>query len=166
MGARDYYTLLGVKSSATRAELKRAFRRLSRKFHPDINPGDRSAEIHYRQICEAYDVLSRPEDRERYDRLGEKPSEDPELTVVSYGFAGFDFSLSGDADVDIFPEIFKRRPSTRSDAERRGDDVQHTLSISFEESIQGLDAAFQVHRFVSCRSCEGWGEVVADRPLP
>ncbi len=67
----DYYTLLGVKRSATVKDLRRAFRRLARKFHPDINPGDRAAEVHYLRICEAFEILSQTESRERCDRLGE-----------------------------------------------------------------------------------------------
>lgn len=160
----DFYTVLGVEQTATTAELKRAFRRLSRKFHPDINPGDRSAEIRYRQICEAYEVLCSPEDRERYDRLGEKPSEEPEKAFVSYGFEGFDFSLTGDASTDIFPEIFKPRSrSSALEAERRGEDIQHTLSMSFQDSLRGVTASFQVHRLLACPTCEGWGEVTSDR---
>ncbi len=164
MSETDYYTLLQVKRSASRVELKRAFRRLARRFHPDINPGDRAAEVHYRQICEAYDILSSPDDWERYDRLGERPSEEVVETVVNYGFEGFDFSLSGDVQADIFPEIFGRQTrSPRSEGERRGEDVQHTLSISFDESLQGLSAAFQIRRLISCRTCAGWGSVAADR---
>lgn len=165
MSGTDYYALLKVKRSASRTELKRAFRRLARRFHPDINPGDRAAEIHYRQICEAYDVLSNPDDRERYDKLGEVPVEETTETVVTYGFEGFDFSLPGDVQSDIFPEIFRRQTkAARPESERPGEDVQHTLSMSFEESLKGLTAAFQIRRLISCRTCRGWGEVVrADR---
>ena len=164
MSGIDYYALLQVKRSASRVELKRAFRRLARRLHPDINPGDRAAEVHYRQICEAYDILSNPNDRERYDRLGETPTEEVVEPVVNYGFEGFDFSLPGDVQADIFPAIFGRQArSPRPEGERHGEDVQHTLSMSFDESLEGLTAAFQIRRLISCRTCAGWGFVAADR---
>lgn len=162
MGTSNYYVVLGVKRTATEAELKRAFRRLSRKFHPEINPGDHVAEIHYQQICEAFEVLSNPEHRERYDSLGERPSEEPEETLARFGFEGFDFSLSGEADTDVYPEIFRRPEKSRLEEERRGEDIQHTLSMSFEESLHGVTATFQINRLISCRTCEGWGEVTAE----
>ena len=114
MSQSDYYALLGVERSATVKDLRRAFRRLARKFHPDINPGDRAAEVHYQRICEAFEVLSAPESRDRYDRLGEEPKEEPEVQVASYGFEGFDFSISSRHDTDIFPEIFRRQKARRS----------------------------------------------------
>jgi molecular chaperone DnaJ len=159
----DYYALLGVARSATVNDLRRAFRRLARKFHPDINPGDRAAEVHYQRICAAFEVLSAPESRERYDRLGEVPTEEPEVPVASYGFEGFDFSISSSYDTDIFPEIFRRQKAQRSRSERRGEDLQHSLSMSFEESLKGVTASFQITRFVSCRTCSGWGEVSSNR---
>jgi molecular chaperone DnaJ len=160
----DYYILLGVRRTAKKTELQRAFRRLSRKYHPDINPGDRAAEVHYRRICEAFKVLSSPDERERYDRYGKQPDIEPETPEESYGFEGFDFTLSGNKDADIFPEIFRRLPRTdRSDPGGRGEDLRHTLSISFEESLQGVEAKFRINRLVSCGTCEGWGEVASDR---
>jgi len=158
----DYYELLGVKREASSSELRRAFRRLARKYHPEINPGDRVAQVHYRRICEAFAVLSEPGERERYDRVGADSREEPEARVASYGFEGFDFSLPLDDDVDIFPEIFgpPKSPS-RPESRRDGEDLQHTLSMSFEESLEGISAAFQVTRLIACRGCEGRGEVAS-----
>lgn len=163
MSGRDYYVVLGVKRSASSAELRRAFRRLARKYHPEINPGDRAAELRYRSICVAFDVLSKPEERERYDRLGAKPVTETPEPAVHYGFEGFDFSISGASDTDIFPEIFRmQKPSSPVEADRDGADLHHSLSMSFDESLEGVTASFQINRMISCPNCDGWGEVVAE----
>ncbi len=165
MNKGDYYALLGVERTATVSELRRAFRRLTRKYHPEINPGDRLAKARYLQVCEAFGLLSTPDERERYDRVGAKPKTEPEETVASYGFEGFDFSMPGGEDTDIFPEIFHTpKTSVRSESERDGEDLQHILSMSFVESLKGVKASFQVTRLISCESCDGFGEVPSDEP--
>jgi molecular chaperone DnaJ len=161
MSQSDYYALLGVKRTVKISELRRAFRRLARKFHPDINPGDRAAEVHYRRICEAFEILSHAESRERYDRLGEMPQSEPETPPANYGFEGFDFSITATSDAALFPEIFRRQKSKREGGERRGEDLQHSLRMSFEESLKGVTASFQIMRLVSCPDCLGWGEVTS-----
>ncbi len=164
MSSRDYYAILGVERSAKSAELRRAFRRLARKYHPEINPGDRLAELRYRHICEAFEVLTDPGERESYDRSGAKPVTVAERaeSVFQYGFEGFDFSIPGGGEEDIFPEIFRRQePSSRFASERHGEDLQHRLSMSFGESLKGVTALFQITRLVSCPTCEGWAEVVS-----
>ena len=119
MSRSNYYTILGVERSASSTELRRAFRRLARKYHPEINPGDRFAELRYRSICEAFDVLTDPGERASYDRSGAKPAPEVVEPVVQYGFEGFDFSISGGGDEDVFPEIFRpQKPSARFEAER------------------------------------------------
>lgn len=164
MERRDFYDLLGVKRTASSAELRRAYRKLARKYHPDINPGDRVAEVRYRRITEAFEVLSDAGEREQYDRLGAKPAEESTEPVASYGFEGFDFSMRGKLDVDIFPELFRSpRSRVRSEGALRGEDIQHPLGISFEESLRGLTTTFQVNRLVACQTCEGWGHLPANR---
>jgi molecular chaperone DnaJ len=81
---------------------------------------------------------------------------------VSYGFEGFDFSISGSYDTGIFPEIFRRQSRERFQKERRGEDLRHTLSMSFEESLKGVTASFQITRLISCRTCLGWGKISSD----
>lgn len=164
MGSSDYYEILGVERSATSAELRRAFRRLSRMYHPEINPGDRLAELRYRHICEAFEVLTDPGERENYDRSGAKRRSDTEApeSLFHYGFEGFDFSISSGGDEDVFPEIFRRQKlSSRFESERPGEDLQHRLSMSFDESLKGVTALFQITRLVSCPTCEGWAEVAS-----
>ena len=155
MERRTYYELLGVKRTATRTEIKRAYRKLARKYHPEINPGDRVAEVRYRRITEAYEVLSDSGDREHYDRSGAKPTTESAAPAAGYGFEGFDFSMSGQSHADIFLEIFGRgEASFRSTGAVPGEDIQHRLGISFEESLKGLTASFQVNRLIACETCE------------
>jgi molecular chaperone DnaJ len=167
MSRSDYYTILGVERSASSTELRRAFRRLARKHHPEINPGDRFAELRYRRICEAFEVLADPGERESYDRSGAKPAAEVVEPVVQYGFEGFDFSISGGGDEDVFPEIFRpQKPSARFEAERHGKDLQHSLSMSFDESLKGITALVQITRMASCLTCEGWAEIPAEARKP
>src|SRR5438093_10574866 len=99
----DLYVLLGLERGATLADVKRAYKRLARKFHPDINPGDRMAAAQFRQIAEAYETLSDPDRRRRYDLVGLTSSGES----VEYGFEGFDFSISVDGDsAPTFGDLF------------------------------------------------------------
>ena len=167
MEKRSYYELLGVKRAASRIEIRRAYRKLARKYHPEINPGDRVSELRYRRITEAYDVLSDPGERDSYDRSGAKRTEDVAEPAAGYGFEGFDFSMTGQSEADIFLEIF-RRPATASPLRSAvpGEDIQHRLGISFDESLKGLTASFHVNRLVACETCEGWGHLPANRSQP
>src|SRR3990172_143450 len=106
----DYYTLLGVKSNASKVAIRRAFQKLARKYHPDLNPGDSVAAVRYRRLYEAFEILIDTEKRERYDTHGSRPSEETREEPPRFGFAGFDFSLQGEKRPDIFPELFQRRP--------------------------------------------------------
>ena len=113
----DFYIILGVDRGVTTSDLKRAYKRLARKFHPDINPGDRMAAAQFRQIAEAYETLIDPDRRRRYDSAGHQVSADP----VSYGFEGFDFSatVSGSSTTtfgDLFADVINER--TQRDARR------------------------------------------------
>ena len=164
MERRTYYELLGVKRTASRIEIRRAYRKLARKYHPEINPGDRVAEVRYRRITEAYEVLSDSAEREQYDTSGAKPATEDVETAAGYGFEGFDFSISGRSNADVFTEIFGREEaSSLSKGAMRGEDVQHSLGISFEESLKGLTASFQVNRLIACETCEGWGHLPSNR---
>jgi molecular chaperone DnaJ len=163
MERRGYYELLGVKRTSSRIEIRRAYRKLARKYHPEINPGDRVAELRYRRITEAYEVLSDPNERDAYDRTGARRNEELPEPAVGYGFEGFDFSMAGRSEADVFPEIFRRRqPVSPSKGVVPGEDLQHRMSISFDESLKGLRTSFQVNRLIACESCEGWGHLPAN----
>ncbi len=162
--AEDYYKTLGVKKNATDAEIKKAYRRLARKFHPDFNPGDRQAEATFKRISEAYDVVSDPEKRQMYDLYG--TTQPPSGGGSGFGgfdfgnvdFQGFDFSKAqgGQKDFsDIFSDLFSRTRTTKEDRPKRGQDIQHTVTLTFFEAIKGLTMNFKVDRSKTCENCHG-----------
>lgn len=155
----DFYIVLGVTREATVGDIKRAYRRLARRYHPDINPGDREAETRFRQIVDAYETLIDPDRRRRYDTgNGGQPSDD----ATSFGFTGFDFSGSvgghrATTFGDLFEDVFTRRErDVRADRDR-GADVHCKASLSFEEAWRGCERPITLTRFDACRSCAGSG---------
>jgi molecular chaperone DnaJ len=162
----DLYVVLGLPHGATESEIKRAYRRLARRFHPDINPGDRVAEARFRQIAEAYETLTDPDRRSSYDS---GDSSDPSSQRRQSGFEGFDFSTRGDQAVtfgDLFAEVLIDRAAQRPKHER-GADLHHTLQLSFEESLAGVTQSVTVTRRETCRTCSGVGRTrVSPGPCP
>jgi molecular chaperone DnaJ len=154
----DFYIVLGLEREATTADIKRAYRRLARRFHPDINPGDREAAARFRQILDAYETLIDPDRRLRYDtgKIGQR-NDDAE----TFGFAGFDFSGSAGGNRsttfgELFEEVFTRRSDRSPDVEH-GADVHVKASLSFEEAWRGSDWPVSLMRHDTCRSCSGSG---------
>ena len=151
----DLYVILGLEHGASESEIKRAYRRLARRYHPDINPGDRTAEARFRQILEAYETLIDPERRSRYD--SGSPESGDERTS---GFEGFDFSgRAGDHSAtfgDLFAEVFTSRGRERSSRER-GVDLHQMLALSFDEAFKGTQRTVNVTRRETCRACAGAG---------
>lgn len=154
----DLFVVLGLPQGASETEIKRAYRRLARRFHPDINPGDRTAEARFRQILDAYETLTDPARRARYE--SGQPDERGETRRAS-GFEGFDFSARGvDHSAtfgDLFAEVLTER-GTRSPAEERGADLHQDLVIGFEEALRGTPRTVTVTRREACRSCAGTGQ--------
>ena len=152
----DFYVILGLEHGATESEIKRAYRRLARRYHPDINPGDRTAEARFRQILEAYETLIDPERRSRYDS-GSPVGHDDQR---SSGFEGFDFSgRAGDHSAtfgDLFAEVLTGRTAQRAGAER-GADLHQSLALSFDEAFNGAQRTITVTRRETCRTCAGTG---------
>ncbi len=169
--SEDYYAILGVPRNAKEQDIKKAYRRLARKNHPDVNPGDKSAEERFKRIQQAYDVLSDPKKRAIYDQYGfysENFKEQPgggsgrgfrEGFHTGFDFSGMDFSEAGQTSFrDIFSELFGGGSARRSEeGPAKGEDLEHHLNISFMESIQGLSARMTINRAVACASCEGTG---------
>ena len=166
----DYYAILGVSRNAKEAEIKKAYRRLARKNHPDVNPGDKSAEERFKRIQQAYDVLSDPKKRAVYDQYGfysENFKEQPGGQGRGFGgghsqgfdFSGMDSGESGQSSFrDLFSELFGGGATRgRETGPVRGEDLEHHLNISFMESLQGLSTRMVLNRHVACSACEGTG---------
>ena len=175
MAKQDYYKVLGVARGAKESEIKKAYRRLARKNHPDVNPGDKAAEERFKKIQEAYDVLSDPKKRAFYDQYGVY-SENMREAAAGQGFGagpgdgaawGFDFSgMESDAGGqssfrDIFADLFSSggpfRTAPQPQAER-GEDLEHHLNISFDECIRGLETRLTINRAEQCQVCGGSGQ--------
>ena len=153
----DLYIVLGLAHGATEADIKRAYRRLARRFHPDINPGDRVAEARFRQILDAYETLIDPQRRSRYDAGQGFETRD---SKPKRGFEGFDFSERGvDYSAtfgDLFAEVLHERGG-RTRVQERGADLHQELELSFEESLSGVERTVTVTRRENCRACAGTG---------
>jgi molecular chaperone DnaJ len=153
----DFYIVLGLSQGASESDIKRAYRRLARRLHPDINPGDRAAEARFRQIVEAYETLIDRDRRARYD-AGQQASASARARRSE--FEGFDFSTTG-ADYsasfgDLFAEVLMERES-RPPASHRGNDRHHDLQLPFRQALTGGDCHLTISRLGRCRVCEGRG---------
>lgn len=158
----DFYVILGLGQDASAADVKRAYTRLARRYHPGINPGDRTAETFFQRISEAYETLSDPARRREYDAAGGRP------TVAgnrqAFEFSGFDFSIAArGAEAATFSELFAEvlHPSPVSDSGRPevGADLRASLTITFDESMRGVERQVVVIRHVACGACEGAGQM-------
>jgi len=157
----DYYTLLGVEPGASATEIKRAYRRLSRRYHPGLNPGDRQAQALFERITEAYETLNDPERRRQYDTSGSQSI--PNVHASEFEFAGFDFSFAAQGtDAATFSELFADvlHPSVHHDGRaEHGADLHAALTITFEESLRGVERQVVVTRQVPCGVCGGGGRI-------
>lgn len=154
---RDYYEVLGVNKSAGEDEIKKAYRSLAKKYHPDMNPGDKEAEVKFKEVNEAYAVLSDSEKRSKYDRFGHDAF-DP--TAGGGGYGGFSGFSGADFDFgDIFSSFFGGGTSTRSRASApvEGDDIAARVSVSFEEAAFGCKKEVNFARVENCPDCHGSG---------
>jgi len=151
MAKRDYYEVLGVARNASEAELKKAYRRLAMKYHPDRNPGDSATEEHFKEAKEAYEVLTDARKRAAYDQFGH------EGVSATGGFGGSGFG-AGPSFSDIFGDVFGDIFGGRSGAQsHRGADLRYNLELSLEEAVFGTTAKIRVPTLEACGSCEGTG---------
>ena len=158
----DFYVILGLERGATLADVKRAYRRLARRYHPDINPGDRIAAAQFRQIAEAYETLSDPDRRRRYD-AGDAPDRSADTT---FGFDGFDFSVTASGTGastfgDLFADVFIQRAAQRTGSADRGADLHHGIDLEFDEALRGAERSITIVRQERCRTCHGAGRLHA-----
>ncbi len=146
---RDYYEVLGVSSAASKDDLKRAFKQLARKYHPDLNPGDKAAEDNFKEINEAFQVLNNPEKKSRYDQFGHAAFR-PE-DVSGFRTSGFEDLFRNFGFADIFSGFGRE---TRG---REGADFRYELQISLGDAYRGLSTKIEIPNFVKCSTCGGTG---------
>ena len=158
MEKRDYYEVLGVHRNADETELKKAYRKLAIKYHPDKNPGNKEAEETFKELSEAYSVLSDRQQRATYDQYGHAG------LGGGGGGGGGGFSSSGfggspfeDLFGDIFGDLFGGRAGGRTSRGQRGDDLRYNLGIKFEDAAFGLETKVQIPRYQTCEPCDGSG---------
>ena len=157
----DYYERLEVSKDASGEEIKKAYRRLAMKYHPDRNPGDKEAEAKFKEINEAYDVLKDDQKRAAYDRYGHQAFANGGMGGGN-PFNGFDFNFGGGGFSDIFSDIFSdfmgggRNGSQRSQAQD-GADLRYNLEISLEEAFSGVEKEIKIPGTIACEECHGHG---------
>ncbi|MBR3683506.1 MAG: molecular chaperone DnaJ [Lachnospiraceae bacterium] len=155
---RDYYEVLGVDKNADDATIKKAYRALAKKYHPDANPGDTEAEAKFKEASEAYAILSDPEKKRQYDQFGHAAFEGG---AGGSGFGGFDFSGGDFSDIfgDIFGDLFGggRRSSSRSNGPQRGENIRASVRITFEEAVFGCEKELELTLKEQCKTCGGNG---------
>ncbi len=166
---RDYYEVLGVSRGASEADIKKAFRKLARKYHPDVNPGDKTAEHKFKEINEAYEVLSDAKKRQQYDQFGHAAFEagfGQGPSGTGPGFEGFTQGAEyfrGGGFEDIFGNMFGEREA-RQRGPRRGEDITYTVEIDLEDAIFGKTMQVDLRRDVTCSTCNGSGSQPGTSP--
>ena len=161
---RDYYEVLGLQKGASEEEIKKAFRKMALKYHPDRNPGDKEAEEKFKEVNEAYSVLSDPDKKNKYDRFG-FAGVDPNAGFGGAGAGGFGGGFGGGFD-DIFSAFgdmfgggfggFGGGAASRNQP-RKGRDLQKTVTITFDEAFAGTEKTIKVTKYVQCPDCKGEG---------
>lgn len=161
---RDYYEVLGVKKDATADEIKKAYRKLAKENHPDLHPGDKACEERFKEVNEAYEVLSDEEKRKKYDQFGHAAF-DPN---AGYGAGGFGGGFGGFGDFGDLGDIFGSfgdifgfggggAQRSNPNAPRKGDNIRSSVSISFEEAAFGCEKEITIGRVEQCPDCKGTG---------
>lgn len=158
---RDYYEVLGVERGASDSELKSAYRKLAKKYHPDMNPGDKEAEARFKEASEAYGVLSDPEKRRQYDQFGHAAFEG------GAGGGGFDFSGMDMGDIfgDLFGDFFGGgRSRAQNNGPMKGQNIRTSVRITFEEACFGTEKEIDINLKDECSSCHGSGAKAGTSP--
>ncbi|HNX94748.1 MAG TPA: molecular chaperone DnaJ [Holophaga sp.] len=159
MAAPDYYKTLGVPKNASEEDIKKAYRKLARKYHPDLNPGNKEAEARFKDLSEANEVLSDSEKRRNYDQFGDPNGPGAQMGGQNFGGHGFDGQGFGGFDFgDFFPGFGGSPRRERKAGPKPGEDLQHTVRISFKDAFHGTKLPLNISRTDTCRACQGTGE--------
>jgi molecular chaperone DnaJ len=162
----DYYKILGVSKKSTAAEIKKTYRKLARKYHPDLNPGDKAAEKKFKEITEAYEVLNDPVKKKEYDMYGDLGaySNNSRSNANAHNFDGFNFNSSGSNSFgDIFETIFGgyegqgKSQSASSNTPMRGEELRYSINLGFIDAVKGIETSIQINRKDKCNTCSGKG---------
>ncbi len=163
MAKRDYYEVLGIERSADEATIKKAYRQLAKKYHPDANPGDKEAEEKFKEVNEAYSVLSDPQKRSRYDQFGH---EEPGMGGGSgfEGFSGFGSGFGFGGFDDLFSMFTGQGQTQRRNVPMQGDDIRMNVTLTFEEAARGCQKEINLSRIEVCDVCGGTGCKAGSKP--
>ena len=161
---RDYYEVLGVQKGASDDELKKAYRVLAKKYHPDMNPGDKEAEAKFKEASEAYAILSDPDKKRQYDQFGHAAFEQG-----GGGAGGFEFNMGDMGDIfgDIFGDLFGgggRRSQRANNGPMKGASVRTGIRITFEEAVFGTEKELEMNLKDPCEKCHGTGAKAGSSP--
>lgn len=160
MAKRDYYEVLGVNKGADEKEIKKAYKRLAMKYHPDRNQGDKQAEAKFKEIKEAYEILTDDQKRAAYDQYGHAAFEQGGMGGGGAGFGGADF---GDMFGDVFGDLFGG--GSRRQQNRRGADLQYNIELSLEEAVRGITKEIRIPTLQTCDLCHGSGAKAGSEPV-
>jgi DnaJ-class molecular chaperone len=177
MATKDLYEVLGVKRDASDKEIRSAYRRLARQYHPDVNPGDKNAEAKFKEINAAHEVLSDSEKRKKYDKYGDKWEYADQIEEMQRqqsagdffrrsqrgptGDGNYQYDYEGDADLgDIFGNIFRQRPR-RQQTKRKGEDIDYPIEVTLEEATNGTTRTLTMQVPETCTTCGGTGQVAS-----
>ena len=160
MAKRDYYEVLGVDRGADEADVKKAYRRLAMKYHPDRNPDDASAKERFKEATEAYQVLTDDEKRQRYDQFGHAGVD----AAAGGGFSAGGFTDIGDIFGEVFGDIFGNGAGRARNATRRGADLRYTLDLTLEQAVGGDAVDIRVPVLATCEECDGSGAAPGTSP--
>ena len=164
---RDYYEVLGIDRNASASEIKKAYRKLAKKYHPDTNPGDKEAEAKFKEVTEAYEILSDSEKKAQYDQYGHAAFEQGAGGFNGGGFGGFDFGGDmGDIFGDIFGDLFGGGRSRRANnGPMKGANLRARVNITFEEAVFGCEKELEIVLKDECTTCHGTGAKPGTSPV-